>query len=97
MFGHRTGESVATMAGLLRMSTYLAACGALAIGLAPAAAADAALDPTGNRSGGPVPTMNGVPCVAGSLGVCLSFQQNQPPMRTSVPQSGVGHSPTVRR
>ena len=83
------------MAGLLRIGTYLAACGALAIGLAPTAAADAAFDPTGNRSGGPVPTINGVPCVAGSLGVCLSFQQNRPP--TSAPQSGVGHSPAVRR
>ncbi|WP_418003632.1 hypothetical protein ACNO8X_00110 [Mycobacterium sp. PDNC021] len=86
------------MAGLLRMGTYLAACGAVAIGLSPAAAADAAaFDPTGNRSGGPVPTVNGVPCVGGSLGVCLSFRQNRPPMVTSVPQSGVGHSPTVRR
>lgn len=83
------------MADLLGVGTYLAACGVLAIGLAPAAAADAALDPTGNRSGGPVPTSNGVPCVAGSLGVCLSMQQNRP--STSVPQSGVGHSPTVRR
>jgi len=83
------------MADLLRIGTYLAACGALAICLSPAAAADAAFDPTGNRSGGPVPTVNGVPCVGGSLGVCLSMRQNGPP--TSVPQSGVGHSPTVRR
>ncbi len=84
------------MAGLLRMGTYLVACGALAVGLSPSAAADtAAFDPTGNRSGGPVPTINGVPCVGGGLGVCLSMQQNRPP--TSVPQSGVGHSPTVRR
>jgi hypothetical protein len=83
------------MAGLLRMSTYLAACGVLAIGLSPAASADAAFDPTGNRSGGPVPTVNGVPCVGGGLGVCLSMTQNRP--ARSVPQSGVGHSPTVRR
>jgi len=83
------------MAGLLRVGTYLAACGALAIGLSPAAAADAAFDPTGNRSGGPVPTMNGVPCVGGGLGACLSMRQNG--SLTSVPQSGVGHSPTVRR
>jgi len=83
------------MAGLLRVGTYLAVCGALAIGLSPAAAADAAFDPTGNRSGGPVPTINGVPCVGGGLGACLSMRQNGPP--TSVPQSGVGHSPTVRR
>ena len=83
------------MAGLLRMGTYLAASGALVIGLSPAAAADAAFDPTGNRSGGPVPTVNGVPCVGGGLGACLSMRQNRQP--TSVPQSGVGHSPTVRR
>lgn len=83
------------MAGLLRMGTYLAACGALALGLSPVAAADAAFDPTGNRSGGPVPTVNGVPCVGGGLGVCVSMRQNRPP--ASVPQSGVGHSPTVRR
>lgn len=83
------------MAGLLRVGMYLAACVALALGLSPAAAADAAFDPTGNRSGGPAPTVNGVPCVAGGLGVCLSMGQNRPP--TSVPQSGVGHSPTVRR
>ena len=77
------------------MGTYLVASGALVIGLSPAAAADAAFDPTGNRSGGPVPTVNGVPCVGGGLGACLSMTQNRPP--TSVPQSGVGHSPTVRR
>ncbi|MFG1934109.1 hypothetical protein ACGFK1_26235 [Mycobacterium sp. NPDC048908] len=29
-------------------------------------------------SGGPVPTMNGVPCVAGHLGTCTGFAQNQP-------------------
>ena len=83
------------MAGFLQVSTFLAACGALAIGLSPAAGADAAFDPTGNRSGGPVPTVNGVPCVGGGLGACLSMRQNGSP--TSVPQSGVGHSPTVRR
>lgn len=83
------------MAGLLGMCRYLAACGVLAIGLSPAAAADAAFDPTGNRSGGPAPTVNGVPCVGGGLGACLSMRQNGSP--TSVPQSGVGHSPTVRR
>ncbi|SHW47847.1 Uncharacterised protein [Mycobacteroides abscessus subsp. abscessus] len=83
------------MAGLLRIGTYLAVCGALTLGLSPAAAADAAFDPTGNRSGGSVPTVNGVPCVGGGLGACLSMRQNGSP--TSVPQSGVGHSPTVRR
>ena len=29
-------------------------------------------------SGGPVPTMNGVPCVAGHLGTCVAFAANQP-------------------
>jgi hypothetical protein len=44
-------------------------------------------------SGGPVPTMNGVPCVAGHLGTCTGFAQNQPaPTR---PRGSVGHSPTV--
>jgi hypothetical protein len=45
-------------------------------------------------SGGPVPTMNGVPCVAGHLGTCTGFAQNSPSRRA--PQSTVGHSPTVR-
>jgi len=45
-------------------------------------------------SGGPAPTMNGVPCVAGHLGTCTGFAQNSPSRR--VPQSTVGHSPTVR-
>ena len=44
-------------------------------------------------SGGPVPTMNGVPCVAGHLGTCTGFAQNSPARRT--PRSTVGHSPTV--
>ena len=46
-------------------------------------------------SGGPVPTMNGVPCVAGHLGTCVSMAANQPPPRK--PSTGVGHSPTIRR
>jgi hypothetical protein len=46
-------------------------------------------------SGGPVPTMNGVPCVAGHLGTCTGFAQNQP--RPTQPRATVGHSPTVRR
>jgi hypothetical protein len=44
-------------------------------------------------SGGPVPTMNGVPCVAGHLGTCTAFAQNQP--RPTTPTASVGHSPTV--
>lgn len=42
-------------------------------------------------SGCGVPTMNGVPCVAGHLGTCIAFAQNQPPHRK--PRSIVGHSP----
>ena len=44
-------------------------------------------------SGGPVPTMNGVPCVGGHLGTCTGFAQNQP--KPTRPRSSVGHSPTV--
>jgi hypothetical protein len=44
-------------------------------------------------SGGPVPTMNGVPCVAGHLGTCTGFAQNSPTPKK--PRSAVGHSPTV--
>ncbi len=68
----------------------------LAVVFAPSVSAEPAyLDPTGVYSGGPVPTVNGVPCVAGHLGTCLSFEQNQPGVR--VPWTSVGHSPTVRR
>jgi hypothetical protein len=38
--------------------------------------------------------MNGVPCVAGHLGTCTGFAQNQP--RPTKPRASVGHSPTVR-
>jgi hypothetical protein len=67
---------------------------------APAAGAEP-LDQNGYNgaptvvSGGPVPTMNGVPCVAGHLGTCTGFAQNQP--RPTQPRVSVGHSPTVRR
>lgn len=44
-------------------------------------------------SGGPVPTMNGVPCVGGHFGTCVGFAQNQP--KPTKPRSSVGHSPTV--
>ena len=44
-------------------------------------------------SGRPIPTMNGVPCVAGHLGTCTGFAQNQP--RPTKPRASVGHSPTV--
>jgi hypothetical protein len=44
-------------------------------------------------SGGPVPTMNGVPCVAGHLGTCTGFAQNQP--RPTKPRSAIGvHAPS---
>jgi hypothetical protein len=69
---------------------------AVVLAVAPAASADG--DPGYNGaptvvSGGPVPTMNGVPCVAGHLGTCTGFAQNSPGRRT--PHSAVGHSPTV--
>jgi hypothetical protein len=44
-------------------------------------------------SGRPVPTMNGFPCIAGHLGTCTGFAQNQP--RPTKPRASVGHSPTV--
>lgn len=73
---------------------------AIAIIAAPAAAADPVTYPDSdangvpmNRSGGPVPTMNGIPCVGGHYGVCFSFAQNQPVPKK--PQATVGHSPTV--
>ena len=70
---------------------------ALALVCAPAATADPAyLDPTGVYSGGPVPTANGVPCVSGHLGTCLSIRQNQR-ANGPAPRTGIGHSPTVRR
>jgi hypothetical protein len=82
----------------------LAALCATAVATAPVAAAEPSGDdgnfaPYGPGvptviSGGPAPTMNGVPCVAGHLGTCISMAQNQPPPRK--PSTGVGHSPTVR-
>ena len=64
---------------------------AAAIATAPAAAADPAggnsgYEPYGDGvptviSGGPVPTMNGVPCLAGHLGTCISMAQNSPTIR----------------
>ena len=88
------------------MRHVIIACAcAAAIAAAPPAAADpaggnAGYEPYGDGvptviSGGPVPTMNGVPCVAGHLGTCVSMAQNQPPPRK--PSTGVGHTPTIRR
>ncbi|AKS32467.1 hypothetical protein AFA91_11945 [Mycolicibacterium goodii] len=84
---------------MLGCGVALTVLAAPAVALAPAAAADpAALDPTGNYSGGPVPTMNGIPCVGGSLGVCISMRQNNPSRSGATPpRANVGHSPTVRR
>jgi hypothetical protein len=78
---------------------------AVTIGTAPPAIAEPTGDnmdyaPYGNGvptviSGGPVPTLNGVPCVAGHLGTCISIAANQPSPRT--PLTRVGHSPTITR
>ena len=67
---------------------------AAAIATAPAAAADPAggnsgYEPYGDGvptviSGGSVPAMNGVPCVAGHLGTCISMAQNQSPPRKTL-------------
>jgi hypothetical protein len=81
----------------LRRSVLVGVC-AVTLFTAPAAGA-APLDQNGYNgaptpvSGGPVPTMNGVPCVAGHLGTCTGFAQNQP--RPTRPRASVGHSPTV--
>ena len=81
----------------LRRSLLVGVCAAVLL-TAPTAAA-APLDQNGYNgaptpvSGGPVPTMNGVPCVAGHLGTCTGFAQNQP--RPTRPRASVGHSPTV--
>jgi hypothetical protein len=44
-------------------------------------------------SGGPAPTLNGVPCVGGHLGVCTGFAQNS--RARKAPRASVGHSPTI--
>lgn len=87
------------MADSAVMARLLVGCCAAAIAFAPPAAAGptAATDPTGNYSGGPVPTVNGVPCVGGRLGTCLGFRQNRPPAANPGARSTLGHSPTVRR
>jgi hypothetical protein len=78
--------------------SLLAALAAAALMTAPTATAEP-LNQNGYNgaptpvSGGPVPTMNGVPCVAGHLGTCTGFAQNQP--RPTRPSASVGHSPTV--
>jgi hypothetical protein len=88
------------MADCTGMCRVLAGCWAVAVAIAVAPAAAAEPSDSGStevRSGGPVPTVNGVPCVAGHLGTCLGFLQNHPPAANPVVHSDVGHSPTVRR
>jgi hypothetical protein len=87
------------------MAAHAHLCRSLLIGLCCAAVIaepTAGAQPVGQNgyngaptvvSGGPVPTMNGVPCVAGHLGTCTAFAQNQP--RPTTPAASVGHSPTV--
>jgi hypothetical protein len=87
------------------MAAHAHLCRSLLVGLCAAAviaeltAGAQPLDQNGYNgaptvvSGGPVPTMNGVPCVAGHLGTCTAFAQNQP--RPTTPPASVGHSPTV--
>jgi hypothetical protein len=87
------------MAGHMHLRrSLLVGVAAAAVIATPSAAAEP-LDQNGYNgaptvvSGGPVPTMNGVPCVAGHLGTCTGFAQNQP--RPTKPRASVGHSPTV--
>jgi hypothetical protein len=87
--------SAMTRAGCAAL-VLLATCCAVLIAVAPTASADDESAYNGAptvASGGPVPTMNGVPCVAGHLGTCTGFAQNSPARKT--PRSVVGHSPTV--
>ncbi|WP_036438831.1 hypothetical protein [Mycobacterium sp. URHB0044] len=78
-----------------RLAGILVAGGAVLLAVAPAAGADGYNGAPTVVSGGPVPTMNGVPCVAGHLGTCIGFAQNSPARK--VPRATVGHSPTVGR
>ena len=86
-----------TLVNRFQQSLRLLAVGsAVLIAVAPTASADDESAYNGAPtviSGGPVPTMNGVPCVAGHLGTCTGFAQNSPTRKT--PRSAVGHSPTV--
>jgi hypothetical protein len=89
--------SAMTRLGRVRPVLLFVATGcAVLIAVAPTASADDESAYNGAPtvvSGGPVPTMNGVPCVAGHLGTCTGFAQNSPTPRK--PRSVVGHSPTV--
>ena len=88
------------MRSLLLVSAFAAVIATAPTAVADPAGGNSGYEPYGDGvptviSGGPVPTMNGVPCVAGHLGTCISMSQNQPPPRR--PSTGVGHSPTIRR
>ena len=89
--------SAMTRADRVRPALLLLTVGcAVLLAVAPAARADDDSAYNGAPtvvSGGPVPTMNGVPCVAGHLGTCTGFAQNSPTPK--MPRSIVGHSPTV--
>lgn len=89
--------SAMTRADRVRPALLLLAAGcAVLIAVSPTAGADDDSAYNGAPtvvSGGSVPTMNGVPCVAGHLGTCTGFAQNSPTPKT--PRSIVGHSPTV--
>jgi hypothetical protein len=84
-------EQEVNMRSRVGVVVLMAACG---LGVAaPAAAEPSPINPydrvPGVVSGGPVPTMNGIPCVGGHLGVCVGFAQNQPvPHR---PQARIGN------
>ncbi|WP_101950790.1 hypothetical protein [Mycobacterium sp. 3519A] len=81
------------MTARLCRSFTAALCAAAVLGTPTAGAAP--LDQNGYNgaptpvSGGPVPTVNGVPCVAGHLGTCTGFAQNQP--RPTKPRATFGH------
>lgn len=82
------------MAGHLRLcGSLLVGVGAAAILAAPTATAEPVDVNPYDRvpsvvSGGPVPTMNGVPCVGGHLGTCIGFAQNQPWLNAPNPFGG---------
>jgi hypothetical protein len=86
-----------TRADRVRPALLLLAAGCAAlIAISPAANADDESAYNGAPtvvSGGGVPTMNGVPCVAGHLGTCIGFAQNSP--ARTVPRPAIRRSPTV--
>ena len=72
------------------MTSNSLVCRSVLVGLAAVAiiaAPGVRADPANNGyngaptpvSGGPAPTMKGVPCVGRDFGVCVGFAQNQPP------------------